>query len=48
VKEPRPIERTDENVIRYLMQAEHGQSGVFPLGHLNWCTREAKAAYGIA
>lgn len=34
-------------VIRVLMQTEHGNSWYLPTEHVEWCIREARAAYGI-
>jgi hypothetical protein len=43
-----PGATTVEDVIRYRVQAEHGQSGFLPAEHVEWCIREARTAYGIA
>jgi hypothetical protein len=38
---------TVEAVIRSRVQSEHGHSGYLPPDHIDWCIKEAKAAYGI-
>ena len=36
-----------QRLIRTLTQTEHGDAWYLPADHIEWCIREARAAYGI-